>query len=224
MDSFKDRPRLIDQSRMFMISASNLSHFYGKEQVLYDVSLNVKAGEFVFLSGDSGSGKSTLLSILSTLLKPSQGELFIEDTPVEKIKDLDFFRQSKIGFVFQFHYLINYLSVYENIRLAALDEKKKNINSLLDELGILELAKRYPNEISGGQRQRVALARALINEPRIIFADEPTGSLDSANSTLVYELLSKAVDKGTTVIVASHDQQIQTYASSTLRMVDGKIS
>lgn len=224
MDSIKDRPRFIDQSRMFMITASKLSHFYGDEQVLYDISLEIKAGEFVFLSGDSGSGKSTLLSILSTLLKPSQGKLFIEDTPVEKIKDLDFFRQSKIGFVFQFHYLVNYLSVYENIRLAALDEKKKNINSLLDELGILELAKRYPNEISGGQRQRVALARALINEPRIIFADEPTGSLDSANSTLVYELLSKAIDKGTTVIVASHDQQIQTYASSTLRMVDGKIS
>ena len=207
-----------------MISASNLSHFYGKEQVLYDVSLEIKTGEFVFLSGTSGSGKSTLLSILSTLLKPSQGELFIEDTSVEKITDLDFFRQSRIGFVFQFHYLINYLSVYENIKLAALDEKKKNINSLLDELGILELAKRYPNEISGGQRQRVALARALINEPRIIFADEPTGSLDSANSTLVYELLAKAVHKGTTVIVASHDQQIQDYASSTLRMVDGKIS
>ncbi len=207
-----------------MISASNLSHFYGKEQVLHEVSLDIKAGEFVFLSGTSGSGKSTLLSILSTLLKPSQGELFIENTSVEQITDLDFFRQSRIGFVFQFHYLINYLSVYENIGLAALDEKKKNINTLLDELGILELAKRYPNEISGGQRQRVALARALINEPRIIFADEPTGSLDSANSTLVYELLAKAVHKGTTVIVASHDQQIQDYASSTLRMVDGKIS
>ncbi len=207
-----------------MISASNLSHFYGKEQVLHEVSLDIKAGEFVFLSGTSGSGKSTLLSILSTLLKPSHGELFIENTSVEQITDLDFFRQSRIGFVFQFHYLINYLSVYENIGLAALDEKKKNINTLLDELGILELAKRYPNEISGGQRQRVALARALINEPRIIFADEPTGSLDSANSTLVYELLAKAVHKGTTVIVASHDQQIQDYASSTLRMVDGKIS
>jgi len=207
-----------------MITASHLSHFYGKEQVLYDISLEIKAGEFVFLSGVSGSGKSTLLSILSTLLRPSQGKLFIENTSVDKISDLDFFRQSKIGFVFQFHYLINYLSVYENIKLAALDEKKKNISTLLDELGILDLAKRYPNEISGGQRQRVALARALINEPRIIFADEPTGSLDSTNSTLVYELLSKAVQKGTTVIVASHDQQIQDYATSTIRMIDGKIS
>jgi putative ABC transport system ATP-binding protein len=207
-----------------MITASHLSHFYGKEQVLYDVSLKIKSGEFVFLSGVSGSGKSTLLSILSTLLRPSQGELFIENTSVDKIADLDLFRQSKIGFVFQFHYLINYLSVYENIKLAALNDKKKNIDTLLKELGILDLAKRYPNEISGGQRQRVALARALINEPAIIFADEPTGSLDSTNSTLVYELLAKAVQKGTTVIVASHDQQIQEYATSTIRMIDGKIS
>lgn len=207
-----------------MITASHLSHFYGKEQILHDISLQINAGEFIFLSGVSGSGKSTLLSILSTLLKPSQGKLLIEDTPVDKIADLDFFRQSKIGFVFQFHYLINYLSVYENIKLAALNEKKKNINALLDELGILDLAKRYPNEISGGQRQRVALARALINEPRIIFADEPTGSLDSKNSTLVYELLAKSVQKGTTVIVASHDKQIQDYATSTIRMKDGKIS
>jgi putative ABC transport system ATP-binding protein len=207
-----------------MITASHLSHFYGKEQVLYDVSLKIKSGEFVFLSGVSGSGKSTLLSILSTLLRPSQGELFIENTSVDKIADLDLFRQSKIGFVFQFHYLINYLSVYENIKLAALNDKKKNIDTLLKELGILDLAKRYPNEISGGQRQRVALARALINEPAIIFADEPTGSLDSTNSTLVYELLAKAVQKGTTVIVASHDQQIQEYATSMIRMIDGKIS
>jgi len=207
-----------------MITASHLSHFYGKEQVLYDISLEIKAGEFVFLSGVSGSGKSTLLSILSTLLRPSQGELIIDNTSIDKISDLDVFRQSKIGFVFQFHYLINYLSVYENINLAALNDKKKNIDTLLDELGILDLAKRYPNEISGGQRQRVALARALINEPAIIFADEPTGSLDSTNSTLVYELLAKAVQKGTTVIVASHDQQIQDYATSTIRMIDGKIA
>jgi len=207
-----------------MITASHLSHFYGKEQVLYDISLEIKAGEFVFLSGVSGSGKSTLLSILSTLLRPSQGELIIDNTSIDKISDLDVFRQSKIGFVFQFHYLINYLSVYENINLAALNDKKKNIDTLLKELGILDLAKRYPNEISGGQRQRVALARALINEPAIIFADEPTGSLDSTNSTLVYELLAKAVQKGTTVIVASHDQQIQDYATSTIRMIDGKIS
>ena len=206
-----------------MIKVSNVSHFYAEEQVLYDVSLEIKDGEFIFLSGDSGSGKSTLLSILSTLLKPSSGELLLDNSHVEDIKNIDSFRQENIGFVFQFHYLINYLSVYENIALAALDDKKANIAKLLQDLGISSLTKRYPNEISGGQRQRVALARALINEPKIIFADEPTGSLDSANSKIVYELLAKAVKNGTTVVVASHDMHVQDYATKTLRMVDGKI-
>ncbi len=206
-----------------MIQANNISHFYGHEQILYDISLEIKEKEFIFLSGESGSGKSTLLSILSTLLHPSEGELFLEQTALQEIKNIDYFRQSKIGFVFQFHYLINYLSVYENIALAALKEKKKNINTLLEELGIKELASRYPNEISGGQRQRVALARALVNEPRLLFADEPTGSLDSKNSTIVYELLARAAAWGTTVIVASHDRQLENYATKTIRMKDGKI-
>lgn len=206
-----------------MILAKNISHFYGHEQVLHDISLQIKEKEFLFLSGESGSGKSTLLSILSTLLHPSDGELFLEGRALQEIENIDSFRQSNIGFVFQFHYLINYLSVYENIALAALKEKKKNINTLLEELGIAELASRYPNEISGGQRQRVALARALINEPRLLFADEPTGSLDSKNSTIVYELLARAAARGTTVIVASHDKELEHYATKTIRMKDGKI-
>lgn len=206
-----------------MIQASNISHFYGSEQVLFDLTLEVQSGEFLFLSGESGSGKSTLLCILSTLLKPSSGALLFDGKAVGSVKDMDSFRQSKIGFVFQFHYLINYLSVYENIALAAMEEKKENINKILDELGILELSSRYPNEISGGQRQRVAVARALVNEPKIIFADEPTGSLDSKNSTIVYELLQDAQKKGTTVVVASHDMQIQNYATKIIRLKDGQI-
>ncbi|TKI68613.1 ABC transporter ATP-binding protein [Sulfurimonas crateris] len=206
-----------------MIKASNISHFYGAEQVLFDLSFEIKSGEFLFLSGESGSGKSTLLSILSTLLKPSNGKLLIDGEGVGTIKNIDYFRQSKIGFVFQFHYLINYLSVYENIALAALEDKKQNINKILGELGILELSERYPNEISGGQRQRVALARALVNEPKIIFADEPTGSLDSKNSQIVYGLLAEAVKSGTTVVVASHDMQIENYATHTIRLKDGQI-
>ena len=208
---------------MLMIKVSNVSHFYGAEQVLFDVSFEIKDGEFVFLSGDSGSGKSTLLSILSTLLQASEGELLLDGSRIEDIKNIDVFRQENIGFVFQFHYLINYLSVYENIALAALDTKKKNIEKLLQDLGISSLSSRYPNEISGGQRQRVALARALINEPKIIFADEPTGSLDSANSKVVYELLEKALKNGTTIVVASHDMHVEDYATKTIRMVDGRI-
>ncbi|QFR48277.1 ABC transporter ATP-binding protein [Sulfurimonas lithotrophica] len=207
-----------------MIELKNISHFYVEgEQVLHNISLNISAGEFLFLSGESGSGKSTLLSILSTLLKPSKGELLIDKVNVKEIKNIDNFRQENVGFVFQFHFLINYLNVYENIALAAKEKHKKDINELLEKLGILDLAKRYPNEISGGQRQRVALARSLINKPKIIFADEPTGSLDSKNSTLVYELLKTASDAGTTVVVASHDLAIKNYATRTIKMIDGKL-
>ncbi len=206
-----------------MIRAEQISHFYGKEQVLFDLNLSVNQGEFIFLRGESGSGKSTLLSVLSTLLKPSEGEIWLDDTNTRAIKNMDDFRQHTIGFVFQFHYLINYLNVYENIELAATHERKSAIMSLLCDLGIDPLAKRYPNQISGGQRQRVALARALINQPKIIFADEPTGSLDSKNSTLVYELLKDASNKGTTIIVASHDPELERYATRTIRMKDGTI-
>jgi putative ABC transport system ATP-binding protein len=206
-----------------MIKVSNVSHFYGDEQVLYDLNLDIEKGEFIFLSGESGSGKSTFLSILSTLLKQSSGAVEIDNLKISEIKNIDKFRQERIGFVFQFHYLINYLSVYENIELAALKDKKKNINDLLDKLGILDLKDRYPDEISGGQRQRVAVARALINDPIMIFADEPTGSLDSKNSTIVYELLTKAKENGTTVVVASHDTQISSFATRTVKMRDGKI-
>jgi len=206
-----------------MIKVKNISHFYGDEQVLFDLSFEIKKGEFIFLSGSSGSGKSTLLSILSTLLKPSSGEFLLDSLHVGDINNIDKFRQENVGFVFQFHYLINYLNVKENIALAALDSKKQNIDKILQDLGILDLASRYPNEISGGQRQRVAMARALVNEPKIIFADEPTGSLDSKNSKIVYDLLAKAVKKGTTVVVASHDMQVQNYATKTIRLLDGKL-
>ncbi|MDA7818068.1 ABC transporter ATP-binding protein [Sulfurimonas sp.] len=206
-----------------MIEVTNVSHSYGSEQVLHNLSFKIKEGEFVFLSGDSGSGKSTLLSILSTLLQPSSGEVRRENISTCRYKNIDIYRQKNIGFVFQFHYLINYLSVYDNIALAALEDKKTKINSLLEELGILDLSDKYPNEISGGERQRVAIARALINNPKIIFADEPTGSLDSTNSQLVYEILRRSFTKGTTVVVASHDMKLQEYATSTIKLVDGRI-
>jgi len=206
-----------------MIKATNISHFYGDDYILHNIEIEIKKGEFVFLSGDSGSGKSTLLSILSTLLKPSRGNLIIDSNNLDSIKNLDIFRQENIGFVFQFHYLINYLNIYDNIALACLDTKKENIEKLLEKLNISDLALRFPNEISGGQRQRVAMARALVNDPKTIFADEPTGSLDSKNSVIVYELLSLAMRNGTTVIVASHDMKIEKYATKTIRLVDGKI-
>ena len=207
-----------------MISLKNISHDYEGEKVLHDISFTIQKGEFVFLSGESGSGKSTLLSIMSTLMKASQGHLALLEQDIDSIKNIDAFRQSKIGFVFQFHYLIEYLSIYENLKLAALPQMQENIQTLVEELGISELLDRYPNEISGGQRQRVALARALVNDAEIVFADEPTGSLDCKNSQIVYVLLHKVAKKGTTVVVASHDMQVKEYADSVIRLIDGKIS
>jgi len=207
-----------------MIKLENISHNYDGEKVLHAISFEIQKGDFVFLSGESGSGKSTLLSIMSTLMKASEGSLSLLHQDINEIKNIDSFRQSKIGFVFQFHYLIEYLTIFENLQLAALDEKKSNIQTLVDELGISELLHRYPNEISGGQRQRVALARALVNDAEIIFADEPTGSLDSKNSRIVYELLHEVAKRGTTVVVASHDMQVKEYANRVIRLVDGKVS
>lgn len=207
-----------------MIKVKNLTHFYNKDIALDNISLSIKKGEFIAIVGESGSGKSTLLSILSTLLKPTSGDITLLNTHTKKIKNIDNFRKENIGFVFQFHYLINYLTVKENIELAleAKDDTKTLENLQL--LGIEELQNRYPNEISGGQRQRVSIARALANQPKIIFADEPTGNLDSKNSKKVFELLKQLCDNGTTIVVATHDKELAKLADTIYEMSDGKIS
>ena len=205
-----------------MIQAHGLSHWYGREQVLFDIDLSITSGSFTALCGESGSGKSTLLSLLSTLLKPTRGNVSLDGHDVNRIGDIDGFRQQMIGFVFQFHYLISYLTVKENLELAAVSERKAAIGELLAELGIGALSRRLPEQLSGGQRQRVAVARALVNAPGIIFADEPTGSLDSKNSLIVYDLLKRASRRGATVVVATHDTAIAEYADTVMEMRDGK--
>ena len=206
-----------------MMKVTNLTHYYNKDLALENINLQIKSGEFVAIIGESGSGKSTLLSILSTLLKPSSGDIIYESTNYKDIKNIDEFRKNNIGFIFQFHYLINYLSVKENINLANEKASKKEILDLLTLLGIENLIDKYPNEISGGQRQRVAIARALINNPKIIFADEPTGNLDSKNSLNVFELFKTFANKGTTIIVATHDKNLALKADITYEVKDGKI-
>ena len=206
-----------------MIKVKNLTHYYNKDLALENINLEIKSGEFVAIIGESGSGKSTLLSVLSTLLKPTSGDIVYENINYKDIKNIDDFRKNNIGFIFQFHYLINYLSVKENINLANEKASKEEIFDLLKLLGIQNLIDKYPNEISGGQRQRVAIARALINNPKIIFADEPTGNLDSINSLNVFELFKTLANIGTTIIVATHDKSLALLANKIYEVKDGKI-
>ena len=207
-----------------MIKALNLTHYYNKDLALENINLEINKGEFICLIGESGSGKSTLLSLLSTLLKPTSGELFFENTNYKDIKDIDNFRKTNIGFIFQFHYLINYLTVKENIKLANEKATNDEIYNLLKILKIENLMNKYPNEISGGQKQRVAIARALINKPKVIIADEPTGNLDSKNSLNVFEILKNLSEEGTTIIVATHDKELAKFANKIYEVKDGKIN
>ncbi|MGD9553205.1 MAG: ABC transporter ATP-binding protein [Arcobacteraceae bacterium] len=206
-----------------MIKAHNITHRYHQDIALDNINLTIQKSEFVAITGESGSGKSTLLSILSTLLKPSAGELFFENQNYNAIKNIDTFRQHNVGFIFQFHYLINYLTIQENIQIAHEKATSDEIMTLLNTLGIQTLAKRFPNEISGGQKQRVAIARALINSPKVVFADEPTGNLDSKNSQNVFDLFKHLSQNGTTVIVATHDKNLALQAHRIIEVHDGKL-
>lgn len=207
-----------------MIKIKNLTHYYNNDKALENINLEINKGEFVCLVGESGSGKSTLLSIISTLLKPTKGELFFENLNYKNIKDIDNFRKTNIGFIFQFHYLINYLTVKENIKIANEKATENEIHKLLKILRIDNLSNKYPNEISGGQRQRVAIARALINKPKVIIADEPTGNLDSKNSLNVFEIFKKLSQEQVTIIVATHDKNLAKFANKIYEVKDGKIN
>ncbi|WP_148570139.1 ABC transporter ATP-binding protein [Aliarcobacter cryaerophilus] len=207
-----------------MIKVKNLTHYYNNDKALENINLEINKGEFICLVGESGSVKSTLLSIISTLLKPTKGELFFENLNYKNIKDIDDFRKTNIGFIFQFHYLINYLTVKENIKIANEKATENEIHNLLKILRIDNLSNKYPNEISGGQRQRVAIARALINKPKVIIADEPTGNLDSKNSLNVFEILKKLSQEQVTIIVATHDKNLAQIANKIYEVKDGKIN
>lgn len=203
------------------IEATGLEHFYGHEKVLNGVDIEIQPGSFTAIIGESGSGKTTLLSILSSLLQPSKGIVRYDGKTVSEVGNIDRFRQHNIGFVFQFHYLISYLTLRENVGLAALDSAL--IDPLMGNLGIERLGKRYSDEVSGGERQRAAIARALINRPSVVFADEPTGNLDTKNALGVYELFKRFASEGTGFVVASHDKKIADYADIIIEMEDGLV-
>lgn len=201
-------------------------------RILHHVEVNIKDGEFVSISGKSGSGKSSLLYILSTLDNPTQGEVLVDGANIAKLssRDLHDFRNRQVGFIFQFHYLLPELTALENVLLGPRnlkrhEELKNRAMSLLEELEISEQANKFPAQMSGGQQQRVAIARALILQPRYLFADEPTGNLDTANAERVMNILTQFNQKmKTTIVLVTHDPDYSRLAHREILLVDGHLA
>lgn len=219
---------------MSMVKTSGLAKTYGMNETavkaLKPTDLEIKEGEFVAIVGPSGSGKSTLLHLLAGLDKPSAGNVFINEQDIYELSEneLSRYRRQNIGFIFQAFNLIPILSAEENIKLPVLMDGKKvdegYIKELMDVLDIKERRKHIPGELSGGQQQRVSIARALANKPSIIFADEPTGNLDSKNSKEVLQLLKSTIEKyNQTLIMITHDGSIAQMADRIITISDGMI-
>jgi putative ABC transport system ATP-binding protein len=195
------------------------------------VSLTFSAGESVAVTGPSGSGKSTLLSILGCLDRPTSGEYLLDGEPVEKLSDdrLSGMRNSRIGFVFQSFHLIPQLSILENVEAALLysardpSEWRQRATAVLESVGLIHRADHSPSELSGGEAQRAAIARALVNEPRLLLADEPTGNLDSATGDDVARLLLGLSENGKTVVIVTHNERLAERADRVVRLRDGRV-
>ncbi len=218
-----------------MIQINNLSKIFQTEEVetkaLNAVSITINQGDFVTIMGASGSGKSTLLNIVGLLDSASSGsyELLHQEMMGLKEQQKSKFRKENIGFVFQNFNLIDELSVYDNIELPLIynnipaSERKQKVEKIADRLGISHRLKHYPQQLSGGQQQRVAVARALINDPKIILADEPTGNLDSKNGNEVMELLTDLHAQGATILMVTHSDYDASFSQRTILMKDGII-
>ncbi|MBP2020415.1 putative ABC transport system ATP-binding protein [Clostridium punense] len=219
---------------MELLRTKRLTKTYGIKETevkaLKPTDISIEKGEFTAIVGPSGSGKSTLLHLLAGLDKPSAGQVFINDTDIYSMgeKELSRFRRRNIGFIFQFFNLIPILSVEENIKLPLLMDGKKvdeaYINEIMETLDIKNRKTHLPGEISGGQQQRTSIARALANKPSIIFADEPTGNLDSKNSNEVLDLLTMSIKKyNQTLVMITHDPNIAARADRIITIADGII-
>ncbi|WP_315110741.1 ABC transporter ATP-binding protein [Clostridium intestinale] len=219
-----------------ILRLSNLSKDYGikgfKTRVLNNISLSIEEGAFLSIMGPSGAGKSTLLNLLSTLDKPSTGEILLDGIDITKLKnkDLSNIRKDKIGFIFQDYSLLDNMTLMDNIALPlALGRKRTNeieekVIKMAYIFGLKEHLKKYPYELSGGQKQRGAAARALITKPRIIFADEPTGALDSRSSTDLLECLKRVNEENNaTIIMVTHDAFCASYSKNVYMLSDGEI-
>jgi putative ABC transport system ATP-binding protein len=217
-----------------MIKITNLEKVYRTEEVetvaLNKLSIEVKEGEFVAIMGPSGCGKSTLLNILGLLDDPDAGSFLFNGTEVAKFNERQRaeLRKHNIGFVFQSFNLIDELTVYENVELPLIytkvpsAERKARVEKVLDQMQIMHRRNHFPQQLSGGQQQRVAVARAVVNNPKLILADEPTGNLDSNNGNEVMQLLTDLNEKGTTIIMVTHSEHDAKFSHRIVRMLDGQ--
>ena len=215
-----------------MIKVQGINKSFGTLQVLKNIDLTISKGEIVSIVGPSGAGKTTLLQIMGTLDKPDSGKVIFEGNDVTKYSDrkLSDFRNKNIGFVFQFHQLLPEFTALENAMIPALIGKKdrtqatKDANNILELMGLADRKFHKPSELSGGEKQRVAVARALINNPMIVFADEPSGSLDTENKDELHALFFKLRDElNQTFVIVTHDTQLAELTDRTISMKDGII-
>jgi putative ABC transport system ATP-binding protein len=201
-------------------------------EVLKGISLAIDSGEFIALQGPSGSGKSTLMHILGLLDRPSKGRYLLRQQDVSALSDnaLSAIRNRTVGFIFQTFYLIPYVSAVENVMLPGLysrtaaRELRQRAEQILDQVGLGDRMHFKPNQLSGGQQQRVAMARALVNDPRLLLADEPTGQLDSQTSGEIMGLIARIHEQGLTVVLVTHDDGVAGYARRRIRLSDGRIT
>jgi lipoprotein-releasing system ATP-binding protein len=215
-----------------MLTAKNIQKKYGNLQVLKGVDLTINKGEIVSIVGSSGAGKSTLLHILGTLDNADSGEIYLENYRIDTLKGkaLARFRNNHIGFVFQFHHLLPEFNALENVCIPGwiAGKKKKEVAdravSLLETLNLGNRMENKPQQLSGGEQQRVAIARALINNPQIIFADEPTGNLDSKNAQELHDLFIRLRSQfNQTFLIVTHNEELAAVSDRTIHMKDGKI-
>ena len=216
-----------------IIEASGIEKSFGTLKVLKGIDISVAKGEVVSIMGASGAGKSTLLQILGTLMKADSGRILIDGTDIRSLGkgDLAHFRNQRIGFVFQFHHLLPEFTSVENVMIPALiagesrKEAKEKALKLLDTLGLSERIGHKPQELSGGEQQRVAIARALVNSPAVLFADGPSGNLDSVTKADLHSLFFKLRDTlGQTIVIVTHDPDLAAMCDRTVHIVDGQIS
>ena len=220
----------MDQSPNLLV-AKDLWKQYGPVSVLKGVSVEVKKGELVSIVGPSGAGKSTLLYIVSSLEKADKGEAFFEGQSITQLteKELAHYRNQKIGFVFQFHHLLPEFTAFENVCIPGWIAKMpsqqihKKAESLLDFMGLADKMNKKPHSLSGGEQQRVAVARALLNSPALIFADEPTGNLDSENANALHQLFIRLRNEmNQSFLIVTHNESLATMSNRSLTMKDGK--